>query len=476
MVVCCAAIALALAPGGAAAAIQATRPRMPAPLQALPGQLEPRDSLLAAIAARAIASERVVSLALGLVDSIGARLSGTPAGARAETWALAQLSDVGLDSVWAEPVPLRVWERGPADITVASASALAGRRIRVAAYGYSPPAHRLNVPLVDLGRGDPAALRRVRQSASGSILLCDVVVEELVQEAAAAGAVALLRVSMEPGTLIQGRMAPAARPPAPLPVLATTLEDGLWLRRQLAYGEVRLDVNVQTSLRDGEARNIIGEWRGRAAPDEVVLLGAHLDSWDLGAGALDNASGVLTALEAVRSVVESGRRPRRSIRVVLFAAEELGLVGSRAYVARHAPSLARIVAMFNFDMVGRPDGYGATGHAEGDTLLAGLTRHPSLESLALSPEVDHGGGAGSDHQPFVLAGVPALYVRTSLAPETLRWYHNAGDTLDKMDLDGVRRAAAAAAVAAWAIADAPGRVFRHLGEKETRELVRRLRW
>ncbi len=444
--------------------------------QTAPARLSPRDSLLTTVANRALASERVLPWALGLVDSIGGRLTGTPAARRAEAWATTQLRAIGLDSVWTETVSLSVWDRGPADAVVAEPAALAGRHLRIAAWGYSPGAFLDRAPVVDLGRGDTTALRRAGEQARGAVLLCDAVGAELVREAAAVGAAAILRISPDPGGLVQARIAPVERSPAPLPVLATSLEDGLWLRRQLPHGELRLGLNVETRTWEGTSENVVGEWRGRAEPGEVVLLGAHLDSWDLGAGALDNGSGVLAALEATRSLVESGRRPRRTIRVIFFTGEEFGLLGSRAYVARHARTLRRIVAMMNLDMVGWPEGYGATGHPEGDGLLAGLARLPPLDSLGLTSDVDHGGGAGSDHQPFVLAGVPTIYVRTSLPPETVRWYHNGGDTLDKLDLDAVRRTAAAAAVALWAIADERARVYQHLDERKTRDLVRRLGW
>jgi carboxypeptidase Q len=418
----------------------------------------------------------VVSWALGLVDTIGGRLSGTAAGARAEAWALARLREIGVDSAWLEPVAFWAWERGPATMTVSAPAALAGRPLAVSAWAYAPGGMLSGARVVDLGRGDTLALRRAGPAVRGAVLLCDAVGPELVRAAAEAGAAALLRISPEPGRLLQARAVAVERPPAPVPVWTTTLEDGLWLRRMALYGDVRVDARVDARAFEAQAHNVVGQWRGRAGGDEVVLVGAHLDAWDVGAGAIDNGSGVLAALETVRALVASGRRPRRTVRVVLFAGEELGLAGSRAYVARHRATLGRVVAMMNFDMVGWPDGYGATGHAEADTLFARLARLPPLDSLGLSTQVEHGGGAGSDHQPFVLAGVPTIFVRTSLPPETVRWYHNAGDTLDKLDLDGIRRTAAAAAVAVWAIADAPLRVLRHLDARETGELVRRLGW
>jgi Zn-dependent M28 family amino/carboxypeptidase len=228
----------------------------------------------------------------------------------------------------------------------------------------------------------------------------------------------------------------------------------------------------------GTVLNVVGEWRGRdpAVAGEVFLLGAHLDAWDVGDGALDNGTGVLASLSAARALVASGQRARRTVRIVLFAGEELGLVGSREYVAAHAATQRDILAMMNLDMVGAPRGYGATGHAEADTLFARLARAPALRDLGLETEVNHGGGPGSDHQPFLLAGVPTIYVETVLPPDAPRWYHNAADTFDKIDLDAVRGTAAAVAAAVWALADHPGRPLRHLSEEETRLLVQRLGW
>jgi Zn-dependent M28 family amino/carboxypeptidase len=224
--------------------------------------------------------------------------------------------------------------------------------------------------------------------------------------------------------------------------------------------------------------NVVGEWTGSdpAVADEVFLLGAHLDSWDLGDGAIDNGTGVLSVMAAARALVASGQRPRRTIRVVLFAAEELGLFGSREYVSVHAEAMDDVVAMMNLDMVGEPEGYGATGHPEADTVFARLARDTPLRDLGLRTEVNHGGGPGSDHQPFLLAGVPTIYVQTALPPDAPRWYHNAGDTFDKIDLDAIRKSAAAAAAAAWALADHPGRPLHMLTPEQTAQLVQRLGW
>jgi Iap family predicted aminopeptidase len=418
-------------------------------------------------------------MAAGLVDTIGGRLSGTPTGTRAEAWAAQWLRRLGPDTVFYEVVRMPVWRRGATVVRVTEPAALRHRSLTAVTYGYSAAVDVDSIPLIDVGRGDAAVIADLGPRARGAAWLTDgLVTAELVGRAAEAGAVALLRVSLEPGRLPQARLAPVAEPPAPLPILALSHEDGLWLRRQLSGGPLTLRLRVVAETRMGTAANVVAEWRGRdrLVADEVVLLGAHLDAWDLGDGALDNGTGVLAVMTAARALATATPRPRRTLRVVLFAAEELGLLGSRDYVRTHAGALPKIAAMMNLDMVGAPLGYGATGHPEADTLFARVASEPRLRGLGLKTDVDHGGGPGSDHQPFLLAGVPTIYVRSSLPPDTPRWYHNAGDTLDKVDLQTVRAAGAAAAAAVRALADHPGRPLRHLSPEETRLLVQRLGW
>jgi carboxypeptidase Q len=435
------------------------------------------DSALIAVVTRALESPDLQTMAMGLVDTIGGRLSGTPAGTRAEAWAAQWLRRLGMDSVWFEPVRIPVWRRGAAAVRVVAPALLRQRRISAAAYAYTPSLVADSVPVVDIGRGNLGTLDTVSASLEGAALLTDGVISaELIARAMESGAVAVLRISFEPGRLPQARVAPTAEPPAPLAILSLPREDGLWLRRQVAAGPLLLAIRVEAETQPGTSLNVVGEWRGSdpAVRDEVFLLGAHLDSWDLGDGAIDNGTGVLTVLAAVQAFAAGDTRPRRTVRVVLFAAEELGLRGSRDYVQAHADELSRWVAMMNLDMVGRPEAYGATGHSEADSVFARLVG--LLESLGLSSEVNHGGGPGSDHQPFLLAGVPTIYVQTALPADAPLWYHNAGDTLDKVDLDALRASAAAVAAAVWALADHSGRPLRHLSAQETRLLVQRLGW
>jgi Iap family predicted aminopeptidase len=430
------------------------------------------------LVAGALDAPELPVMAAGLIDTIGGRLSGTPIGTRAEAWAAGWLRSLGADSVWYEVVHMPTWRRGTARLQVVSPAAVRHHKLAAIAYGYSPGIDADSLLLIDIGRGAPLALEALGPDAQGVVLLSDVVSPEVVAAAAEVGAAALLRVSLQPGRLPQARVAPTPERPAPLPILALSREDGLWLRRLLTMGPLTVGLHVEAETRQGTAANVVAEWWGSdpSVSGEAVLLGAHLDAWDLGAGALDNGTGVLAVMTAARAIAAATTRPRRTVRIVLFAGEELGLIGSRVYVNVHAEGLADIVAMMNLDMVGAPRGYGATGHDEADTLFARLAADPALRDLGLTAEVNHGGGPGSDHQPFLLAGVPTIYVRSALPEDAPRWYHNAGDTFDKIDLEAVQASGAAAAAAIWALADHPGRPLRHLTLEQTRDLIARLGW
>jgi Iap family predicted aminopeptidase len=431
-----------------------------------------------ALVDRALEAPELSMMAAGLIDTIGGRLAGTPMGTRAEAWASGWLRSFGADSVWYEVVHMPTWRRGPARVRVVTPAAIHHHEFAVIAYGYSPGIDADSLPVIDLGRGDTTAVRALGRRVQGAVLLADVLGPELVAAAAEAGAAALLRIPFQPGRLPQARVAPGPERPAPLPILALSREDGLWLRRQLATDSLTLALEVEAETRQGTAANVVAEWRGSdpAVADEVVLLGAHIDAWDVGHGAIDNGTGVLAVMTAASALAAYPARPRRTIRIVLFTGEELGLIGSQDYVSKHVGSLADIVAMMNLDMVGAPQGYGATGHEEADTLFTRVAAEPALRDLGLTTEVNHGGGPGSDHQPFLLAGVPTIYVSSTLPEDAPRWYHNAADTFDKIDLEMVRATGAAAAALIWSLADHPGRPLVHLTREETIELIQRLGW
>jgi carboxypeptidase Q len=240
-----------------------------------------------------------------------------------------------------------------------------------------------------------------------------------------------------------------------IPHAAITVEDAAMLHRMQDRGErvvVRLQMAAQT-LPDAESRNVIGEIRGSEKPEEVVVLGGHIDSWDVGQGAMDDAGGVVAAWEALRLMRKLGLRPRRTIRVVGWTNEENGLRGGNAYRDAHAAELGNHVLAIETDAgVFRPIGFGLQGS---DSALAVARNVAGLLTRIGSDSVSQGGG-GADIGPIMERGVPGMGLRVD--GTRYFWYHHSdADTIDKLDPREVGLCVATLAVMAYVIADMPER-------------------
>jgi carboxypeptidase Q len=279
--------------------------------------------------------------------------------------------------------------------------------------------------------------------------------------AARYGAVAMLIRSVGPDGLRTphtGALQYAADAPK-IPAAAITTEDADRIQRMADRGEkivVRLKMEARFE-RDVESANVVGEIRGRERPDEIVVVGGHLDSWDVGAGASDDGGGCVVTWEALRIMKKLNLRPRRTVRVVLFTNEENGGRGGQAYRDQHRAELARHIMMLESDGgVFRPVGFGLTGNETArDTVRAIATLLSGIAADQITP-----GGGGADIGPSVQEGrIPAMSLEVDGSKYFLI-HHTPADTIDKIDPVEMAKCAAAVAVMAYVVADLP----RRLGE------------
>lgn len=397
-----------------------------------------------------------------LVDRFGPRLSGSDNLERALDWILEEMRRDGLDNVRGEPVMVPHWVRG------AESAVLVGprpRRLPMLGLGGSvgTPPDGVRAEVLVVSSWDDLAARA--DEAGGKIVLFNVpftTYGETVQyrgrgavEAARAGAVAALLRSVTPHSLQSPHTGATnyADGVPPIPFAAITVEDAEMLQRMQDRGErivVELRMGAQT-LPDAESRNVVAEIVGSELPDEVVVLGGHIDSWDVGQGAMDDGGGSVVAWEAVRLLRELGLRPRRTVRVVLWTNEENGLRGGRAYRDRHADRVDRHVLAIESDAgTFAPRGFGFTGSDEAYAVVRDVGR--LLEGIGAGT-VTRGGG-GADISPLMRAGVPGM----GLTVDGTRyfWYHHSdADTLDKLDPREVALCVAAMAVMSYVVADLP---------------------
>jgi Zn-dependent M28 family amino/carboxypeptidase len=293
----------------------------------------------------------------------------------------------------------------------------------------------------------------------------------IAQRLAAAGATAMLIPSDKPARMLY-TSAFGFYPKGPLPVISVAREDALLLRRLLAKGPVTIALDVRNTFDTNpyRERNVIADLPGSASRDDVVLVGAHFDSWDFAQGANDDGAGVAAVLEAARILKSLGVTPRRTIRFAFFSGEEQACLGSRAYIVEHETELDRLKTVLIMDE-GPQAPLGFQLHGRSD-LEANVRQ--TLKPLAWlgATGVSLDAAFDQDHGPFVVVGVPAFTLRVEPGDYDIH-HHAISDTFDKIDPRLLAIDTAVMAVAAWLFADAPNPVGRRLSEEDAEVIMKR---
>jgi len=417
--------------------------------------------------ARALADGTGLAVIESLTTEVGPRLAGSEADARAVAWARAKFDELGYDKVWTEAVTFPKWERRGEHAQVLGAHA---QPLLVTALGGSPggtvEGEVVRFDSVEALQAAPAG------SLAGKIAFVDLAMERTrdgsgygkagavrgkgPSEAIRKGAVGYLMRSIgtSPHRVANTGITRFDDGLAPIPSAALSLPDAGQLARLLQRGPVRVRLALDCGW-DGEytSQNVIGEITGRELPDDVVLIGGHLDSWDLGTGAIDDAAGIGITMAAGHLIGQLPQRPKRTVRVVAFANEEQGLLGGREYARRHAGDVERHVIAAESDFgAGRIYGFNTSAPAHAQAAAARIA-----EALApLGVEYMPGkGGPGPDISPLAaIGGAWAWLGQDGTAYFDL--HHNADDTFDKIVPADVAQNVAAYAVFAYLAAEADG--------------------
>ncbi|HYH83683.1 MAG TPA: M20/M25/M40 family metallo-hydrolase [Longimicrobium sp.] len=405
-----------------------------------------------------------------LTDRFGHRLSGSQALENSIDWALGEMRRDGLQNVRGEPVMVPHWVRGEE-----SAELLLPRRVPLHMIGLGgsvgTPAGGITADVIVVTSEAELAARGAE--ARGKIILFDVpftTYGETVRwrslgaiAAAKAGAAAALIRSVSSFSMQNphtGGMRYYDTTVARLPAAAISVEDAMMLHRMQDRGEriqLRLSMGART-LPDARSRNVVAEIVGHERPDEVVVISGHLDSWDVGTGAMDDAGGSVAAWEAVRLMQRLGLRPRRTVRVVLWTNEENGLRGGTGYRDAHRAQLDKhVLAIESDNGVFRPNGFRFQGS---DAALATMRQVARLLEPIGATKMDRG-PADADVGPMIALGVPGLGL--DVDGTKYFWYHHSNaDTIDKLDPQEFAKCVAAMAVAAYVVADMPGTLPREV--------------
>ncbi|MES2639055.1 MAG: M20/M25/M40 family metallo-hydrolase [Myxococcota bacterium] len=431
--------------GAATAAVQLTDP-----------DLAPLDPTVERLLAAARADTAAWELLADLCDGIGARPTGSPALARAVEWGVARFTALGLANVAAEPVTVPVWSRGAESLVMLAPHAepleLLGLGGSVGTPGTEAPVVVVN-SFADLGphvAGKIVLFNHPMEEGTPTINRYGTAVAYRSQgasKAASYGAVAALVRSVTTRSLNTphtGGMRYVDNLPR-IPTASITTEDADRIARMTTKGqEVRLRLTMGAKAQpDAPSHNVVAELPGET--DELVLIGAHLDSWDVGQGAHDDGAGVVHVIEAMRHLAALGVTPKRTIRAVLFTNEEFGLRGAFAYDKAHGAE--KHVAAVESDLGGgRPLGWTATGNPADIAWLGRSLAPTRLDVLGL--------GGGADISPLETRGVLVI----GLAADDERYFdihHTRADTVDKVDPKALAEGVGQLAALTWRLANEP---------------------
>jgi len=435
----------------------------------------PADAVTAATSLRdkAMADDTAYNVVTSLTTEVGARLAGSPADQRGRDWAVAKFKALGFDKVYVEPVTYPLWERHSEHGAIVGEHA---QNLALTALGYSAgtPAGGLTAEVVAfptlqaLKDADPASIKgkivyvgakMTRQKDGHDYGIGSPMRTQGPVIAQSKGAAAfLLRSagtddhSRTPHTGVTGFTDPAKA----IPAAALSLPDADQVERLLAMGkplQVKLDLDVgfKGSYTGG---NVIGEITGKKHPNEVVAIGGHLDSWDLGTGAIDDGAGVAIAMAAAKLIHDMPQRPDRTIRVIAFANEEMGLWGGRAYADKHAGEVAKFQLGTESDFGSGPV-WRMTASVKPEARAAIEQIAKVLEPIGVAYDADKPGGGGSDLSQMHRKGMAALTL-TQDGTTYFDFHHNANDTLDKIDPKELAQNVAVYATFAYMAAQAKG--------------------
>jgi carboxypeptidase Q len=433
---------------------------------------EPLDTT-AALFGQALASDEAYDDLRELCDNVGHRLSGSPQLDQAIAWAEEKMKEDGL-TTRLEPVQIPKWVRGMEKLTVLEPSE---RNLEILALGNSPGTKKKGI------EGEVVIMNTFEQletnpaEVEGKIVLYDVPFTsygetvgyrwEGAPRAAKLGAKAVLMRSVTPKSLTTPHTG-ATDPDDTIPSAAVTVEDAAWMRRIIANGgNVRVNLQLGSHFEDDVlSHNVVGEVKGRELPDEIVVVGCHLDSWDVGHGAQDDGAGCVMAMQAGALIARLPQPPRRTVRVVLYTNEENGLRGGKKYAEVHSDQIENHVALIESDTgSGRPLGFRIDvrhpedNEAARDVRFQQVVAHLGPVQHLLS-RIEAGelkaSYSGADIGPSVSAGALGFGLSTDM---TNYWpiHHTHADTFEKVDAKLLAHNTAAVTALTYWLAEAETR-------------------
>ncbi len=444
------------------------------------------EKVFARINADVLQNGRAYQTLSEATKQIGHRLTGSANGTKAETYAYDLLKSYGYKEVAYQPFEVESWMRDTVTLAIVPNKSDNFREVQVVSLAHSPVQAHVNGEIVDVGNGLEGDFAAMKDKIKGKIVLVNIGLanakgarnlhrSEKTALAIQYGATGVIMVNLVPGNVLLTGTASVTGKLIPVPSVCISLESGQALRQWLGEEKDKLHaiIDMTNFSRKIKARNVIATLKGSKYPNEKIVIGGHLDSWDLATGAIDNGIGSFSVLDIARTFKALKLKPRRTIEFVMFMGEEQGLLGSRAMAEdyKRKGQLDQIRYIFNLDMTNNPTGLNAFGRNEVVPFLTEIGEVMKKTDPTFTNTMANQAGLHSDHQPFMIEGVPVVGMNGSLSKDVLDCYHANCDRINLVNPEQLRNTVRYSAMLLYALADAEEIPTRRLNDTKTREFL-----
>lgn len=418
---------------------------------------------------------------------VGHRLTGSPNGTHAEAYAFNLLSSYGFKDVRYESFEVEAWTRDTVTLSVAPYRSDNFREVPVVALAHSPVEAHIQGEIIDVGNGLEGDFAALKDKLKGKVALVNIGLaapvkgarnlhrSEKTALAIQYGASGVIMVNLVPGNVLLTGTASVTGKLIPIPSVCISLESGQTVRNWMQEERKPLLalIDMTNSSRKIRARNVIATLSGSTYPDEKIIVGGHLDSWDLATGAIDNGIGSFAIMDIARTFKALKLKPKRTIEFVLFMGEEQGLLGSKAMVndLKQAGQLDKVRYMMNLDMTNDPTGVNAFGRSDVVPFLNTIGETMKQVEPTFANRMANQAGLHSDHQPFMLEGVPVVGMNGHLAKEVLDCYHANCDHINLVNTDQLKNTVRYTTMLLYALADADDIPTHRQTDTQTRDYL-----
>ena len=425
---------------------------------------ETRPEMFSRINSEVLQNSKAYSTLEEATSTIGHRLTGSENGTKAEEYTYNKFKEYGFDDVRYQEFETKAWSRGTISVTID------GDTVKAVTLGHSPVEANVTGELVDMGNGLEVDYAAKPGAVKDKIALIYIGILEGSPEgthnlhrsektaiAIKNGAKAVVIFNQADGGVLLTGTASVTGELISIPAVCIGKEKGFELKEKLKTGKkITASVFMTNNSNLIKARNVIATLKGSGLPDEKILIGGHLDSWDLATGAIDNGIGSFAILDIARAFKANKLQPKRTIEFIMFMGEEQGLLGSTHMVEEAVKdgSIENIKYMFNIDMGGNPIGVNAGGKLNDTTFFKNIGEQIVAIDTVYKNKFSNRSGLHSDHQPFMIEGVPILSVIGNLDRSIYRCYHADCDDFSLVNKTHITNTARFGTMILYALADA----------------------